>query len=142
MKEKVTITRLNTKQATRKDGTPVKTKNGHQMYSVGILTDKYGEAWINGLMPFNPDKWEGTEQELEIYEEEYNGKMYKKFKLPPRESSAGGSDKQIALLNEILAKVNCIKVNGIAEYLKQQKPSVSVEDPADEPPLDSYEGEF
>lgn len=85
--ERVTITRVSTSD-TDKNGNKLINKFGKPYYKVGIKTNEYGDTFINGLMPFNPDRWEGTTQELEIFDEEYNGKTYKKFKLPPRQGGA------------------------------------------------------
>ena len=68
---------------------PKTDKNGKNYWSVGIQTRENGEKWFNcNYFPFNPDRWEGTEQDVILYDEEYQGKMYSKFKLPPRESKA------------------------------------------------------
>ncbi len=83
---KVTITRVKVDTQT-KDGRPlISSKSGKPYFKVGIQTNEYGATWLNGLMPFNPDRWQNTTQELEVYDEEYQGKTYKKFKLPPHES--------------------------------------------------------
>lgn len=68
-------------------------KSGKPFYKVGIQTNEHGAQWINGLLNFSPN-WEGTEQELEIYDEEFNGKTYKKFKLEPKKP-AGLSEAQL-----------------------------------------------
>lgn len=78
------ITKLNSKPATRKDGTFVLTRNGSQMYKVGIQTAEHGDKWLNGLLPFNPDRWEGSEQELVV---EVDPKWGLQFELPPREKA-------------------------------------------------------
>jgi len=86
----------------KKDGTPIVNKYGKTVWRVGILTDKYGEEWINGFLPFEP-KWEGTEQELEIYEEEFNGQIQKKFNLPKQEDKLMSDIKEIKqMLYQIL----------------------------------------
>lgn len=56
-------------------------KYGKPFYKVGIQTQEFGNDWLNGLMNFPPNNWEGTEQEIEQYDEDYQGKTYKKFKI-------------------------------------------------------------
>lgn len=82
--EKVTITKVNYKD-TDKQGNPLLSKKtGRPYWIVGILTNEYGATWLNGFLPFCPDKWEGTSQEIEVFEEEWQGQTQKKFKLPPK----------------------------------------------------------
>lgn len=103
--EKLTITKVNYSDK-KTDGTPLINKYGKSYYEVGIQTKEYGETWLNGLLSFAPDRWEGSTQELEVYDEEYNGKTYKKFKLPPKAGFGGGAAKfdetQWLLLNRKL----------------------------------------
>ena len=68
----------------KKDGTALIGKNGKPYFRVGLITTEFGDTWVNGFLPFPPDKWEGSEQELEITEETYQGKVQKKFSLPNR----------------------------------------------------------
>lgn len=71
-------------------------KNNKQYWKVGIQTRENGEQWFNSnYFPFNPDRWEGTDQEVILYDEEYQGKTYKKFKLPPREFKGGAADPRV-----------------------------------------------
>jgi len=81
--EKLHITKV-TATDKKADGTQIINKFGKQSWRVGILTNEYGNTWLNGFLPFNPDKWANSVQELEVYEEEYQGKMQKKFKLPSK----------------------------------------------------------
>jgi len=69
-----------------KAGELIRSKEGKVRYKVGILTEEYGTKWINGFLPFPPDRWEGTTQELEIFEDEKWGTQ---FKLPEREDAKG-----------------------------------------------------
>lgn len=91
--EKVHITKVNYTDK-KKDGTPIVNSYGKPSYKTGIQTKEYGEEWINGFLPFVPDKWEGTEQEVEISEDPKWGKQ---FKLPPKKN-AGLSDADKAAL--------------------------------------------
>lgn len=99
--QKVTITRVTVSDKTKDNRPLISSKSGKPYFKVGIQTNEYGATWINGLMPFNPDRWENSVQDLEIYDEEYQGKIYKKFKLPAREkTTAGLSDNDRALLTK------------------------------------------
>ena len=69
----------------RKDGSVITNKWGKTSWRVGLKTQEHGDVWLNGMMPFNPDRWEGTEQEIEVFEEEYNGTKRQAFRLPKRE---------------------------------------------------------
>lgn len=104
--EKLTITKVSSSDKS-KDGKPLINKFGKPFFKVGIQTNEYGSTWLNGLMPFSPDRWEGTTQELEVYDEEYQGKTYKKFKLPPRDKG-GMSDAQY---QTILAEIRAVNAN-------------------------------
>lgn len=64
-----------------KQGNPLSGKYG-PYWRVGLKTDRYGDEWVSGFSKFNCKDWEGKEIELEIYEEVYNGKICKKFKIP------------------------------------------------------------
>jgi len=84
MTRPITITKC-TFTDVKKDGTKIVNKWGKPSYRTSLITKEFGpNVWVSGFLPFPPDKWEGTTQELEIYEEEYNGNIQKKFKLPPK----------------------------------------------------------
>ena len=83
MTESVKITRVFTSDKS-KDGKPFITKTGKPFWKVGILTDKYPDAWLSALA-FDKDDAEmnlneGDEVKIVI---ETNG-QYKNFKLPTR----------------------------------------------------------
>lgn len=71
-------------------------KTGKPFYKIGIQTNEHGAQWINGLVNFPPN-WEGTDQELEIYDEEYNGKTYKKFKIAQKTQGGLSENDQNAI---------------------------------------------
>lgn len=59
-------------------------KNGKTFWQVGI---KVGDKWANGLVwssleKVNTELQEGESATLMFYEEEYNGKNYRKWKFP------------------------------------------------------------
>lgn len=64
----------------KKDGSSIVTKFGKPSYKTGIKTKQY-EGYLNGFLPFPADKWENTQQELEIWQDEKWGMS---FKLPPK----------------------------------------------------------
>lgn len=92
---KVHITKVSSTNK-KKDGTDMINKNGKPFFRVGIQTSEHGEEWINGFMPSHPGDWEGSEQELTITEEEFNGKVSKKFAVPR------ASDKADELMGRII----------------------------------------
>lgn len=81
----------------KKDGSTIINKFGKTSWRVGIKTNEHGEKWINGFLSFNPTNWEGTEQDVEIYEEEYNGEKKLAFRLPKK------SDVSDLVLTEVRA---------------------------------------
>lgn len=102
----------------KRDGTPCIDKNGKSFTIVGILTNEYGSEWINcNYFTEDASTWKGTQQELVIFDEEYNGKTSKKFKLPfkggAKKSSGGMSDDDRATLKGIreLAYATNVTVN-------------------------------
>ena len=84
-----------------KNGQPLKGKYG-PYFIVGIQTDKYGDVWLNGFSKTNGKDMEGKEVELEVYDEEFNGKTYKKFKFP---SKAGANDDRVKKLEDRVSKI-------------------------------------
>lgn len=83
MIETVKITRVSATDK-RKDGSKLTGKFG-DYWRVGIQVEQYGDEWINGFMSSNPTWQEGEEVTLDIGEEEFNGQMQKKFRLPKKE---------------------------------------------------------
>ena len=83
-----------------KDGIKLVSKNGNPFYKVGIQVSEYGEQWINGLVFETAPAWkEGDRVDLEIADQEYNGKTSKKFEIPSKKSEA--KVEQLALRNEM-----------------------------------------
>ncbi len=134
--EKVTITRVQADDKKR-DGTPLIGKFGKPYFKVGIQTNEYGDTWINGFLPFNPDRWVGSTQEIEIYEEEYQGKTYKKFKLPPR---AGAMSPDIMpKLEQILREVTAIRTELVMVRQTKDAPKVDYPESAGPTEFDDEE---
>lgn len=99
---------------TKKDGTKMVSKFGKPQWRVGLKLQEFGDVWVNGFMPFNPDKWENTEQELIIEDGVFNGQPQKSFTLPKKE------DVNNEALLRIEKKVDSINWH-IVEFLKAQK---------------------
>lgn len=101
----------------KKDGTKLVNKFGKAYWRVGIQVGGQ-EGWVNGFMPFKPD-WEGKMVDLELYEEEYNGEMQKKFRVPKSVGIDGEKIEKILnilvshkiLLEEIKMLINPKKKN-------------------------------
>ena len=95
--EKITLTQV---FATNKDkdGKLYEGKFGN-FYRVGIKCNEYGDEWINGFSNEFPTYNVGDTIEVEIAEEEWNGKTQRKFKLPKK------TDKLEAKIAELEARV-------------------------------------
>lgn len=119
-RETLTITKVSVKDK-NKDGQPYISKTGKPFFLVGIQTNEYAEQYLNGIMPFNPDKWEGTKQDLITFDEEYKGKTSRKFTLPPRENKGGMTDDDKAMFRRIDANelANNIILNDIKKVLSE-----------------------
>jgi hypothetical protein len=58
-------------------------KTGKPYISLGIKTKEYGEEWINGFGGKENQYWaQGDIVDIEIYEDEWNGKKTLKFNTP------------------------------------------------------------
>ena len=68
--------------ATKKDGTPLKDKRGSQYFRSWIKTQEYGDQFLRGFTYQDVQQWEGKSIELEVFEEEYQGKKQLKFRIP------------------------------------------------------------
>jgi hypothetical protein len=100
--EKITVTQVySTNQ--KKDGTPlINAKTNKPYWRVGIKATQYGDMWLNGFL-FNDGKdLQGKEIEVEITEEEFNGKTQKRFKLP---SKGRVNSEEVEKLKDRLAKL-------------------------------------
>jgi hypothetical protein len=116
----------------KKDGTEIVNKWGKTSWRTGIQTQEYGDTWINGFLPFPPDRWEGTEQTIEIYDEEWNGEKRKAFKLPSKET---GTNVEVGFLKEKVNKHD-EQIKRILAHLELETQNEHVESIRDEEPLD------
>ena len=98
---------------TKKDGTKMINKWGKPQWRVGLQLEGMGDEWINGFLPFNPDRWEGSEQELILEEEEYNGEKRKKFSTP---KTGGIPNEAVMRIEKYVAHTNDM-VNRIYKHL-------------------------
>ncbi len=91
--EKVKLTYVRSEEKT--------SKGGKNYTSVGIKIESKPDTWINGFGNAQTANWqEGDEFELDIFEEEYNGKMYWKFKLPKTGEALVDLTKRVECLEE------------------------------------------
>lgn len=97
--KRVLIQQISSEQKTSKGGKPYT--------AVGIKIDG---QFYNGLGTKETDSWKtGDTVTLELYEEEYNGKMYKKFRVPSQvdllTAVVKGLEARIAKLEEQITPV-------------------------------------
>ena len=91
--EKVKLTYVRSEEKT--------SKGGKNYTSVGIKIESKPDTCINGFGNAQTANWqEGDEFELDIFEEEYNGKMYWKFKLPKTGEALVDLTKRVECLEE------------------------------------------
>lgn len=100
--EIVTIKRVSSTDK-KKDGTELIGKYG-KFYRVGIQTEEYGDEWLNGFTSNEPNWIEGSKVEVIVFEEEWNGIMKKKFKLPSKKDKEEAKDAEIEELKAKLAE--------------------------------------
>lgn len=101
------------------------TKSGKPCFSVGIKTAELGDVWLNNnFMPFEPKGWENSEQDLEVIDREYNGKIYKNFKLMPREEKTTEGTGKIAFsITHLHQKIDHLQedISNIRKFLMEGK---------------------
>lgn len=58
-------------------------KKGKPYVSCSLRAIEFGETYINGFGNYETKQWQiGDMIDVEVYDEEYQGKTYKKFKVP------------------------------------------------------------
>ncbi len=105
MIETVTVSRVSATDK-KADGTKLKNKFG-EFFRVGIQTDEHKDevgdpVWINGFSTKRPEWTIGEKLQVEITEEEYNGRKQLKFRLPKKETL---QDDKIKSLEAEIAKL-------------------------------------
>jgi hypothetical protein len=113
---------------TKKDGSELKDKRGTPFFRVGFLTQEYGEEWLSGFAYKTCKGYEGKEVEVEVTEEEYNGKKQKKFSFPKNSVSKSDFDK----LAERVSKIEFHLANQARKDIDAKVPGTNEDYP--EPP--------
>jgi len=79
-------------------------KAGKPYTRCSIKTEGTGDEWIDGFSNESTKSWQvGDEVELELYDDEYQGKVYKKFRTPKP------SDVAIAAVDEVKRELALLK---------------------------------
>lgn len=114
---------------------------GRKTWKTGILTAEFGDTWLNGWLPFCPDRWEGKQQDLLIEDKEVNGKTYKNFKLPPKEEKTEGTGKIAFSLQHMHNKLDRMQedLNNLRAFIVEKKP-IPVEPSKRDYPTGAKEG--
>jgi hypothetical protein len=68
--------------STKKDKTPLINKWGKPYWMIGLTTGELGAEKLWGFSDYDCKDWAGQVKELEIWQEEYNGKIGWKFAIP------------------------------------------------------------
>ena len=101
-------------------------KNGKPYTRCSIKTEGTGDEWINGFGNETTKTWNpGDEVEVRLFDEEYEGKTYKKFEAPkPAAAALAGIEelrKQLAALEARVADLelpkNPASKEGFDEFL-------------------------
>lgn len=79
----ITITKV-IKRSTDKDGKLYISKEGKPYSRASIQCVEYATEWLGGF--WSAALVEGAKVEAEVSEREYNGKIYKDFRLPKKEA--------------------------------------------------------
>ena len=107
-----TITTVSRQEKTSKAGKPYT--------SMGIKVRELGDVWVNGFGNKDNAGWkEGDKIEMTINDDEYNGKISKKFETPKK----GEVDN--VKLDEILSKITIqnLHMMEIVEWIRKQQPT-------------------
>lgn len=104
-------------------------KKGNSYVSTSLQFVEYPGVYYNGFGDENTLNWNKGEQvEVELYEEEYNGKMQQKFKLPKR-PRGGGVDLSglFEQLERMEKKIDQMYSVVVAKKVPAQEPVASAE---------------
>lgn len=109
---KVTLTYCNNEKKVSKAGKPY--------VSCAIKTQEHGDTWFNGKGNAVTQMWQvGDIVPVTLFDEEYNGKMYKKFRTV---------DPDIAILEERVIELEK-KVQAMSDFLRRQTQAVVPQKP-------------
>lgn len=87
-------------------GEQLTAKNGKPYWKVGI---QIKGVWYNNILFGDLDKLqEGAECDLILFEEDYNGKMYKKFKFPGKMDALEGRIKNLEIFAKLILERDTI----------------------------------
>ena len=119
---KITIAKILNQDKVSKAGKP------YQSCSIKTIDKNGQEVWLNGFSNETTKMWQdGQEVELEIYKDEFNGKVSWKFKEPKVRSIFAELDEIKSMLNTLLAVkelggtvVEDRKMNN-ADFMKEQE---------------------
>ena len=105
-----------TKYTEGKDGKPYKDKNGRPFARASVRFIEMGEDYFGGF--WNDKLEEGAKVDVEVYEEVYEGKTYKKFRVAKKE------DKLALELSEIKTKLGKMNfdIQTILKHLSGESP--------------------
>ena len=93
---------------------PKRSQKSGKFYTMTTLRfHELGDKWISGFGNEQTERWVvGDKVDVEIYEEDYQGKAYTKFRLPKKEwsGSGGGSPSLEPRIAALEARVTAIEL--------------------------------
>jgi len=92
-----------TKYTEGKNGLPYKDKNGRTFARASVRFVELGEDYFGGF--WNDKLEEGAKIDVEVYEEVYEGKTYKKFRVAKKEDKL---DQELAGIKNELTRMTII----------------------------------
>lgn len=100
--------------------TPKVSKAGKPYTSCSIKTVEHGEEWLNGFGNAQTKSWNpGDEVEVDVYEEEYMGKTYTKFKTLTAEDRVAELATQLKTICDVVRNIDLrlkvLEANGMAK---------------------------
>lgn len=116
----LTLTRV-TATDTDKQGNELKGKYG-PFWRVGIQTAEFPDTWINGFTKKKPEWKEGDVVELDVRDEEYNGKMQKKFSFPKKETGVSDEKLETLLNGQVAIRLQLNTIEGLLRGKKEDYP--------------------
>jgi len=115
-------------------------KNGKPYQMIGLKTKELGDVWINGFGNQTTQGWkQGQVVSIEIYDEEYNGKTYKKFKSPNASDGLAERVDKLEKQMAYIAKLNGIKDTQVLPNPVQPKPTSHNQGNVSQDPFDEID---
>ena len=118
-----------------KEGNPLVTKQGKPYQKVSIKTTETGDEYINGFGGKTTDAWvEGAKVDIIVTSEVYNGKTYKKFQVPTKDSLIEGrvSSLEAQVMNltrMVTALTGTVPNSGVAPQAPSTPSPASMDEP-------------